>query len=115
MHWHKIENINQLNEIAEQSTNRLAVLIFKHSTRCSISSMALSRLEAKWINNDNVPTYYLDLLNYRDISNELSERYEIKHESPQVLIISHNKCVYHASHSQINAADIVNAIALIKH
>lgn len=113
MLWHKLEDISQLNDIQtlskEQSGQGLTVLLFKHSTRCSISSMALSRLESKWKDDEKIPTYYVDLLNHRDISNEISSIYQVEHASPQVLLIKNGVCVYHASHSSINAAEILTA------
>jgi bacillithiol system protein YtxJ len=113
MLWHNLTDISQLNDIQhlskEQSSNGLTVLLFKHSTRCSISSMALSRLESKWKDDDQIPTYFLDLLNHRDISNEIEHLYGIEHASPQVLLIKNGVCVYHASHSAISAADIFEA------
>lgn len=113
MLWHKLTDISQLNDIQhlskEQSSNGLTVLLFKHSTRCSISSMALSRLESKWKDDEKIPTYYLDLLNYRDISNEIESLYSVEHASPQVLLIKNGECIYHASHTAINAAEILEA------
>ncbi len=110
MLWHKLTDINQIQEIKEQSTKKLAVLIFKHSTRCSISSMALNRVESKWIDNENIATYYLDLLNYRDISNKIAEDFQVEHASPQVLLIKNGACIYHASHSNINTQSILDAL-----
>jgi bacillithiol system protein YtxJ len=113
MLWHKLTDISQLQDIIhlskEQSTSGLTVLIFKHSTRCSISSMALNRLETKWNDNDKILTYYLDLLNHRDISNEISHVFSIEHASPQALLIKNGVCIYHASHTNISAADILEA------
>ncbi len=113
MLWHKLSDISQLNDIQllskEQSNQGVTVLLFKHSTRCSISSMALSRLESKWVDNDKIQTYYLDLLNHRDISNEIASLYQVEHASPQVLLIKDGMCIYHASHTAINAADILEA------
>jgi bacillithiol system protein YtxJ len=113
MLWHKLTDISQLNDIQhlskEQSSNGLTVLLFKHSTRCSISSMALSRLESKWKDDEKIPTYYLDLLNHRDISNEIESLYSVEHASPQVLLIKNGECIYHASHTAINAVEILEA------
>lgn len=113
MHWHQLTELSQLNDIittTQQSAKQLTVLIFKHSTRCSISSMALNRLESRWKDNENVITYYLDLLNHREISNEIAQVFEIEHQSPQVLLIQNGKCFYHASHSAISVAEITEAI-----
>ena len=113
MLWHKLTDLSQLNDIQhlskEQSSNGFTVLLFKHSTRCSISSMALSRLESKWKDDEKIPTYYLDLLNHRDISNEIESLYSVEHASPQVLLIKNGECIYHASHTAINAAEILEA------
>ena len=115
MLWHKLSDISQLQDIQnlskEQSASGLTVLIFKHSTRCSISSMALNRLETKWKDNNNIPAYYLDLLAHRDISNEIASLYSVEHASPQVLLIKNGVCVYHASHTSISASEILEAAA----
>ena len=114
MLWHKLVDISQIQTIIDLSkeqsnSNVSAVLLFKHSTRCSISSMALSRLETKWVDNEKIPAFYLDLLNYRDISNEIASVFSIEHSSPQVLLIKNGLCVYHASHTAISASDILEA------
>lgn len=109
MNWLKLENENQLNEIQKNSFDPTfkGVLLFKHSTRCSISSMALSRLERNWqFSNNELPAYYLDLLNYRNISNSIASIFNIEHASPQVLIIKNGKCIYNASHSEISVSEI---------
>jgi len=113
MLWHKLNDISQLNDIInvskEQSANGLTVLIFKHSTRCSISSMALNRLETRWVDNEKIPAYYLDLLNHRDISNEIESLLSVEHASPQALLIKNGVCIYNASHTDISAAGILEA------
>lgn len=111
MLWHKLTDISQLQDILNLSkeSHINAVLLFKHSTRCSISSMALSRLESKWIDDEKIPAYYLDLLNYRDISNEIENLFSVEHASPQVLLIKNESCIYHNSHSGISAVAILEA------
>ncbi|HRF99766.1 MAG TPA: bacillithiol system redox-active protein YtxJ [Bacteroidia bacterium] len=111
MHWHKLSDISQLNDIQDLSKEQHihAVLLFKHSTRCSISSMALNRLETKWNDDEQIPAYYLDLLNHRDISNEIASLFNVEHASPQVLLIKNGKCIYHNSHNGINAVEILEA------
>lgn len=111
MLWHKLSDISQLQDIKDLSKEQhvSAVLLFKHSTRCSISSMALNRLETKWIDDEQIPAYYLDLLNHRDVSNEIATLFAVEHASPQVLLIKNGVCVYHNSHNGINAAEILTA------
>ncbi len=106
MNWITLNNNNQLEQIIEESAEK-PVLIFKHSTRCSISATALSRLERKWQNQELKP-YFLDLLKYRDISNKIAEIFGIEHESPQALLIYKGQSLYDASHLDIDYNEIVN-------
>ncbi len=107
--WNQLTSIEQLKEIIANSANKPA-LLFKHSTRCSISSMALSRFQNDW-NKDNteIDLYYLDLLNHRDVSNAIAELTGVVHQSPQAILVSNNEVKYEATHSSISAADIQNA------
>jgi bacillithiol system protein YtxJ len=109
MNWTKLENNDQLASLDEESKDK-KVLIFKHSTRCSISSTALDRLERNWKEEDSrkIKPYYLDLLAYRSVSNEISSRYKIEHQSPQVLLIQNGICIYHASHLTIDIKEIMS-------
>ncbi|MBS1647693.1 MAG: bacillithiol system redox-active protein YtxJ [Bacteroidetes bacterium] len=111
MNWTPLQDISQLQAI-DASSEKKPCLLFKHSTRCSISNMALNRIESNWKEADaeKVTFYYLDLLAHRNISNEIAAHYVIEHQSPQVLVISNGKCVYHASHSEIRYNDILQTI-----
>ncbi len=99
MNWITLNNINQLQEIKQHSNLRPQV-IFKHSTRCSISSMVLKRLEREGA-PDTMDFYFLDLIKFRDISNQVSEMFDVSHESPQILLIKNGECVYDESHYAI--------------
>lgn len=107
INWLQLTDISQLDEIEDASNSKL-VLIFKHSTRCSISRMALRQFENEFEANENVLPFYLDLLNHRDISNEIAIKFSVVHQSPQLLIISKEKCIYNTSHSDIDAGIIKN-------
>lgn len=102
MNWKVIENSNQINEIKEASYHKLQ-LIFKHSTRCIISKMALKNFESDFLLHDVIDAYYLDLIAYRNISNEIAEVFAVEHQSPQILLIKDGVAVYAASHESINA------------
>ncbi|TAG11813.1 MAG: bacillithiol system redox-active protein YtxJ, partial [Sphingobacteriia bacterium] len=99
MHWIPLINSDQLDQINTLSQQK-AQIIFKHSTRCSISSMALNRLEREDPPN-SADFYLLDLIQYRTLSNEVAERFSVHHESPQVLVIKKGDCVYDESHQGI--------------
>jgi bacillithiol system protein YtxJ len=81
--------------------------VFKHSTRCSISSMAKSRLEREWNFGTELPIYYLDLLNFRDISSSIEAISGIQHESPQLIVFKNGKPIYSASHNGIDVSEIL--------
>ncbi|MFY8020513.1 MAG: bacillithiol system redox-active protein YtxJ [Bacteroidia bacterium] len=108
MNWNTLNNSEQLSDIDKMSFEH-PVLLFKHSTRCSISMSALGRVERNWKDTDHsiIKPYYLDLLNYRSVSNDIASHYGIEHESPQALIIKNGKCVYVASHLGIMYEEIL--------
>lgn len=107
MDWIALTDIGQLDEIIRDS-ERVPVAIFKHSTRCSISGMVKRTLERDWTADAaTLPVYYLDLIAYRPISNEIAQRFGVIHESPQMIVIKDGKAVYHASHSEIDVAHII--------
>jgi len=88
------------------------VLIFKHSTTCSISRMALDRWDRNWKDeniNDFSP-YYLDLLAYRNISNLIAEKLEVEHQSPQVLLIKNGSCIFSETHQSIRLQNVLSAL-----
>lgn len=112
MNWNNLTNLDQLDALVEESNNN-AVLIFKHSTSCSISRATLDRLERNWKLGSEVKIYFLDLLAHRSISNAISERFAVQHESPQALIIEEGKAVYDRSHFDINYNDIKSKLQLV--
>lgn len=103
MDWNNLTGVDQLNEIDANSENKTQV-IFKHSTRCSVSTFAKRILTSEY--NDEIgaqaEVHYLDLIAYRDVSNAIAERYGVMHESPQILVIKNGKCVFDASHSDVS-------------
>lgn len=107
--WPLLNSTDVFQTIIENSKTG-AIGIFKHSTRCSISSMALSRVAGKHNIGENLPTYYLDVLQSREISNLVADTFSVKHESPQFLIIHGGKCVYSASHTAITQPGILAEI-----
>jgi bacillithiol system protein YtxJ len=107
MNWEPILTENDLHRAWEES-HSVPVLIFKHSTRCSISTAALDRLNRKIDTlTPSIRLYFLDLLSYRSLSNTISERTGVEHASPQALLLRNGKCIYHASHFAIQASDLL--------
>jgi bacillithiol system protein YtxJ len=109
INWVSLTDLGQLNEISQLS-NKKPVVIFKHSTRCSISRMALKNFEKEFDLSDQVTPYFLDLITFRDISNEIASRFDVVHQSPQLILIVGGKSVYDVSHSAIDADELKSKI-----
>lgn len=105
MNWIPLTTETQLSQIKEASVES-PVIIFKHSTRCSISAMAKSRLE-RAVPPGNISFYYLDLLRFRDLSSKIEADFNVPHESPQILLIRNGECVYDESHNGIHMNEIM--------
>jgi bacillithiol system protein YtxJ len=105
MNWKNIEDYNQVQNLVEASHIQPQA-IFKHSTRCSISIMAKNRLERSGF-PEHIQFHYLDLLQYRDISNKIAEHFGVYHQSPQILLIKNGECIFEETHSAISMDEIV--------
>ncbi|ERJ58432.1 hypothetical protein M472_06605 [Sphingobacterium paucimobilis HER1398] len=109
MIWKDITSMNLLQDMYACDTT---YILFKHSTRCPVSAMAKRNLEQdKNLIPEGTVIYYLDLIAYREISNAIEQLWEVKHESPQLLVVRGQKCIYNASHSEIEMRDIVPFIS----
>lgn len=110
MDWIQLTTLGQLQEIkAAQGYS----VIFKHSTRCSISMMARKRFEIDWdAIPEGTPLYFLDLIAYREVSNAVAEQFQVYHESPQLLLIRDGQCIYETSHGEISAEELAEQISL---
>lgn len=106
INWIQLTDLNQLEEIKEIS-NSETVAIFKHSTRCGISRMVIKMFEKQFDENlSTFKVFYLDLLNHREISNEIGYTFQVLHQSPQILVIKNKKAIAHASHYDITTLDL---------
>ncbi len=113
MNWIPIENTQQLDAIAQRS-QQAPCLIFKHSTRCNISSIAKFRLEEDWhFSPEQLEPYFLDLIAMRQVSDEIAERFSVYHESPQALLIWQGECVHDASHLDISVSELEEALLAV--
>ena len=101
--WKNLDSENQLESIIEDSYSSPQI-IFKHSTTCPISGMAKRRLEGEW--SLDINPYYLDLLSYRSISNDIADRLDVIHQSPQIIAVHNGKAIYNESHLDISASGL---------
>ena len=109
MNWIPLNTLEQLESIKEKS-QATPQLIFKHSTRCSISTMALNRFE-RATTKPEIDFYFLDLIANRQISNAVAEQFKVHHESPQILLIKNGECIYDESHNGILMDELIEQLA----
>lgn len=107
--WENITSEEKLKAIFEEVSEKPR-LFFKHSTRCSISTMALSRFQEKWTGEKECDLYFIDLIAYRSVSNLLEKLSHVVHQSPQVIVLKNKELIYSASHSEIEARSIEKLI-----
>ncbi len=106
VNWIPLTEMEQLTTIKNLSEKE-PIAIFKHSTRCGISSMVIKRFENSFDEElKNFKVYYLDLLNYRAISNEIASQFQVMHQSPQLLVVKKGAVLTHASHYDIANIDL---------
>ncbi|HLP95288.1 MAG TPA: bacillithiol system redox-active protein YtxJ [Saprospiraceae bacterium] len=112
--WHKLESADQIEQIIQRS-KEIPCIIYKHSNRCHICSIAQYRLEDDWsFGTDEVEAYYLDVIAHRPVSMEVANTFQVHHESPQVLLIMDGECVYDASHLDIQFQEILEEVKASK-
>ncbi len=107
--WIPLTSIEQLDEIVEKSKTRTQ-LVFKHSTTCGISRMVLNMFTGSYALGDEHDVYFLDLHAHRDISNKVAYKFQVMHQSPQLLIIKKGEVTYHTSHGAIADADLAQHV-----
>lgn len=108
LNWSHIESEGDLQN-ALSSEGKVA--LFKHSTRCPVSSMAKNRLEKSWDKETNETTiFFLDLIRYRELSNKIASKLAVDHASPQLILIEKGIAVYDASHHMIQSSEVAKHI-----
>ena len=113
LEWQDLETSGDLRTLIRRSHD-IPVVIFKHSVRCGASAIVKRRLEEDWdLQSDDVDTYLLDLVAHRDVSNEVANAFGVRHQSPQVLIIKDGRSIFDASHGDVSAATIRQALASV--
>lgn len=105
--WINVTDLRELEAMIQESFEH-PVVVFKHSTRCSISRMALRQFETDWNLDGKITPYFLDLLEYRPVSNAIAERLGVVHQSPQVIVIKDGQAVYDASHEAIQVSALAS-------
>lgn len=99
----KMEQFDEIDEISHSKP----VVLFKHSTRCIISRTVLKQFDAEFqFPEDKIDWYLLDLLNHRELSNEIASRYNVVHQSPQIVVIRNGKAIFNESHDSISVDDL---------
>lgn len=106
--WIDLTSVEQFREAIDKSFEE-PVLIFKHSTRCSVSRMALRQFESNY-KSASAKAYFLDLLQFRSVSQAIESELNVVHQSPQILVLKNGKCIFTQSHGEIDADDVQRSI-----
>jgi len=109
MNWHFLTEISQIDDIYKESFE-VPCLIFKHSTTCPISFAAKMRVDDFDSSSSPMKSYFLDLLQFRSISNAIAQTFNVHHESPQIILIKDGECIYDESHLDINVSNLIEQI-----
>lgn len=106
--WKEIQTKEQIDQLVQHS-HQQPVLIYKHSTRCSLSTMAKNNMESGFslLKDHNIDVHYLDLIRFRDVSDYIESHLGVRHESPQVILLQNGEVVQHESHMRIDPEKIV--------
>ncbi len=98
----------QTVDISALKKEEKPVIIFKHSNRCSISTMALNRLlDAQEELDANATVLLIDVIANRSTSMQLADDLDTEHASPQVIVIKSGEVIHTASHMAIRPATIL--------
>ena len=112
--WSNLTEESQIAEIIALS-NSTPVYIFKHSTTCGISAQAKENVEISFKNTDKpFLLYYLDLLKYRSISNEVASKFNVHHQSPQLILVHNGEVTFTTSHHKIKSNILEDSLSLLK-
>ncbi len=110
--WNNLNRVQQLDILQEESM-KYPVVIYKHSTRCGVSSIVLRQFESSFdIKKESVKLYYLDVLAHRTISNEIAAKFNVHHESPQLIVLKNGEVVHDSSHQEISAEKLKEIVEI---
>jgi bacillithiol system protein YtxJ len=111
----QLQHIEQLDRLLSESHTR-PLLLFKHSFSCGVSAEALDEL-IDHLNADIVaagvpdPRYAIvTVQTHRDVSNAVSTKLGVRHETPQALLIRDGRVIWSASHFRVTAEAMKKAL-----
>jgi bacillithiol system protein YtxJ len=108
--WSPISGIDNIDAILQASSEK-PQLIYKHSHRCSVCILAKEELEgiADQV-LDSSDLYMINVIHQRDLSNAIASTFDVRHESPQVIIIKDGEVAWKGSHWAIKGTDILDEL-----
>ncbi|UOF90681.1 bacillithiol system redox-active protein YtxJ [Fodinisporobacter ferrooxydans] len=109
--WREIQSLDEWQNVLEQSTEKL-VLLFKHSTTCPISANAFAECQAYIAGEPRQDVDYVlvKVIESRPVSNQIAADLQVKHESPQTVLLQNKQAVWNASHWSITKASLVDVL-----
>lgn len=105
--WEMISDPSQVDPIIEASKEK-PQLIYKHSHRCSVCFAAKGALEqASDTVLQHADMHFVNVVRSRDASNKIASELDIRHQSPQAILVDNGEVVWHGSHGSIDADAIL--------
>jgi bacillithiol system protein YtxJ len=104
--------MDQLENDAEWERIRTLpqVLIYKHSPICSLSSFALPEVSRFEASRPEVPVFMVDVITQRGLSRRIAGDLDLRHQSPQVILLNDGAVTWHASHRRVSAEKMLEAV-----
>ncbi len=103
--FNEIHDTEELDALIEKS-NEQAIVLFKHSTTCPISAGVYQE-----ISNADTDINLIVVQRARAVSTAIAEKTGVRHESPQAIILRNAEVVYHASHYDVTASDVMSELS----
>ena len=107
----RLNNLEDLEE-ARRRSHAEPVVLYKHSATCGVSTMARREI-VRFFDTERVPVYEVVVQQARHVSNEIEQRYGIRHESPQVIVLHRDQPTFNTSHGRVREGVLREAVALL--
>ena len=104
MGFARITDTSSFQNLIERS-NQVPVVIFKHSLTCPISASAYDQMS-----ECEGDIALVEVQRARELSNEIEDRLNVPHESPQVIVLRNGQVAWNASHFKITTDAVMTAV-----
>jgi len=98
-----MRSLSSTEDVDAAAVSGPVVVLFKHSPLCGTSSVARRQVLRFAGQNPETPIYIIDVVNDRPVSQYIAERFGVRHQSPQVIVLRDSRHVWNGSHFRVTA------------